>query len=163
MARGTNTDLILLQIAEGLQSLAKNPDLAQKIKDSYALNEAEQKQYEDALATIAKAEQITTDQAKREAAIVDVNILIAKQEKIEAFNDDTAKELSRQSMALQAQASQNAKDAADNAKEDTRLHNVSAALDDRAENLKEAEAQLAADQADLNRRITAINAQAITA
>ena len=67
--RNTQTDLVLLQIAEGLQNLAKNPDLSKSIAEAYALSEVEKAKADEAQAFIAQADQLRAELKQREDAI----------------------------------------------------------------------------------------------
>lgn len=161
MARNTNTDIAVLEIAASLQKIIQDPTLKDSIAKAHAMSSDMQKKLDDANSTITKAAQISADQKKREDAITDINLLIAKQAALKTFNEASAKDLADQSTVLKQIAAQNAIDATNNAKENTRLQNVSAALDDRANKLKQSENDVAATKADLNKRISVINAQAI--
>ena len=96
MARNVPTELILLEIAEGLQSLAKNPDLSQRIKDAYALSEGEKSQAEEARAIIAKSKEFLDDLEKQKSQYADIEERIKQAERIEQVNNLSAKFLAKE-------------------------------------------------------------------
>jgi hypothetical protein len=116
MPRNTQTNLVLLEIAQGLKELAKNPSLESSIKEAYELTEGEKLAYENALQTIANAESIKAELQAREDAIADIDKRIAEAEKLEAFNEDTLKSIQKQNSEIARAASKNAEDAVKNQK-----------------------------------------------
>lgn len=154
--RNTPTELVLLQIAEGLQTLAKNPDISAAIKDAYALSESEQKKADEARQIIASADAILADIKKREDALSHVEERIKEAEKLECFNADTLDSIRKQQAKIDSQEKINIANAKANEDESVRLKNISDALDDRADALANAEDNLAEARADLKKRADAM-------
>jgi DNA repair exonuclease SbcCD ATPase subunit len=75
-SRGTTTEILLMEIADGLSSLIKQPDLSNKIKEAYALNEAEQKAFEEAKATLSQAESLRAEITQKATKYQDIETKI---------------------------------------------------------------------------------------
>lgn len=159
MARNVPTELILLQIAEGLQTLAKNPDLSQIIKDANALSEAEKAKADDARATIANADQLLSDLKKKEDALADIGTRIAEAEKLENFNADTLRDISKRQNELNTQTQNNQVTASDNEKERRRLEEWQETLEDREDAVKLSEIESGQIKAELKNRAEIMKAQ----
>src|ERR1700748_738562 len=105
--RNTPTELVLLQIAEGLKSLIKNPDISEIVRKTYTLSEEEKAKAEEARLYMAQVDgirkQIDSDKAKYD----DVLQRIARAEALEAFNEDTLKTISKRSQELDAKEKAN--------------------------------------------------------
>lgn len=161
MARNVQTDLILLEIAEGLRSLSTDNDLSQKIKDAHALSDAEKAKADEARAVIAQAEQLRAELKQRENALVDVNTRVAEAKKIEDFNEDTLKKIAAIKNELDAQKDRNFQDAKKNDEERQRLEKVNDSVEVRESKVAEDEKEIAAIKADLKKRADAVQAQTI--
>lgn len=157
--RNTSTDLVLLQIAEGLQNLAKNPDLSKTITDAYALSEAERKTADESREFIAKADTLRAELKQREDAIADINERIAKAESVEAFNGDTFKLLNTKQNELDNQQKANEVVANANKAAQTELDKFQDLLDERESALLEGERNLEISKADLKKRSEIVTSQ----
>lgn len=156
--RNVPTELILLQIAEGLQALVSNKDLGSTIKKAHALNEAEAQKLKEAYETISNAETIRNELKKREDSLADVAERIAKAEMLEAANADTLAGIRGHYKDIEARAKQNIADAEDNIKERGRLEKLTASLEKRLEAVKLEEQAIAAAKEDLKKRSEAMKA-----
>lgn len=157
--RNTPTELILLQIAEGLQSLAKNPDLSKTIKEAYALSEAEKSKADEARAIIAQADQFTADLKRKQDALVDIDTRIAEAKKIEAYNEDEAKRLSILSNEISGREKAVKLVEAANEDRTKRLMDFQAELNAREVDLDDKAGEVAKGKADLKKRADILKAQ----
>ncbi len=157
--RNTPTEIILLQIAEGLQSIIKNPDLSQTIKDANALLESEKLKAEDARQLIAQADAIREELKKREDALSIVNDQICQAEKLENFNSDTLREIAKKNADLDKKANQNLDDFKSNQIEKQELSDLRASLDERALFLKNSENEITDMKNDLIKRANNMKAE----
>lgn len=92
-SRGAQTDVLLLEIAQGLANLQKDTNLSKKIKDAYALNEAEQKAFEDAQETISKSASFLAEIEKKKSELASVEDRIKAAVAVEEKNKSDAKDL----------------------------------------------------------------------
>lgn len=154
--RNIPTQLVMLEIAEGLKALIADKDLSKSIAEAYALSEEEQKKAEDAKAIIASADALMANIKKKEESLAIVDERIKKAEKLEKANTEALKSINKERVVLNAQAVANKTEAEANKKEAERLSGVSADLDARAEAVTKGEAELAEAKADFKRRTDAM-------
>lgn len=157
--RNLPTELVLLKIAEGLQTLVADKNLSNVIKDAYALSSAEQKKAEEARDIIARADEIRADFKKREDALANIDERIAIAESLEKSNEDIAKSLEKKRSDLAVEERKNIADASINQIEKDRLDSLQQFLDERASALADSEAENNALKADLKRRANILKAQ----
>lgn len=159
MARNLPTELILLEIAQGLQTLAKNPDLSKTITDAYALNEAEQKKADEAKILMASADQLRAELKAREDAIANIDERIAEAKGIEASNEALIIALDKRKADLNRQADENAVARALNAKEAERLGAIRDNLVEQSEAIKAETIELNRAKENFRKRVDSMKAQ----
>lgn len=154
--RNIPTQLVMLEIAEGLKTLIADKDLSKSISEAYALSDAEQKKAEEAKVIIASADSIRAELKAKEDTLADIDKRIEEAEKLEISNADMLKSIAKERSLLSAQKAALLTDSDANKKEALRLNNISAELDTRAEALTEGENELAEAKADFKRRTDAM-------
>lgn len=159
--RNVQTELVLLQIAQGLQSLVKNPDLSKSIKAYYELSETEKNQAEEARLLISKAGELRAELQRKEAEIGDVTTLIAQQKAIEKSNKERGEALNKLQGDLERQAEKNEIAAEANRQEAKRLESVAVALSARESRIKKDEEEIVQTRADLKKRADNISKMAM--
>ncbi len=107
MARNINTQLVLLEIAEGLKEFIKNPNLEQSIKDAHALTEFEQNKLNEARKIMENADALLADMVKREDFLKSTQERVLQAEKLEELNQNTLREISRQESILSTENAKN--------------------------------------------------------
>lgn len=154
--RNVPTELVLLQIAEGLQNLAKNPDLSKNIANAYALSKSEETKLNDARTLIANAAQIKAEFEKRENALKVVDERIAQAINQETQNTNTLKLITQKKNELDAQGRKNDTDSAANEAEKERLADLAESLENQQEELRIAQSDVDKIKSDLKRRSDAV-------
>ncbi len=162
MARNIHTNLILLEIAEGLKEIIKNPNLEQAIKDAYSLSEAEKTAAEDARAIIDSAAEQLADIEKKKAELAVIDDRIAEANKLELFNENTLKDIAKKNAALLARENIIAKAGQDQEKRTKSIDEKEKALDSREALIFGKNAELIEYEARLN-RAAAISQEALKA
>lgn len=154
--RNTPTELVLLEIAQGLQTLSKSTDLSKVITDAYGLKDSEIAKANDARAVIAKSDLFLADLKAKQDALADINERISVAQALDAKNKATQDDIAKRQGDLTIQAKKNADDAKAN---DTR----SGALDKRERDvtaretaIKTTETDIQNTKADLKRRSAAL-------
>lgn len=85
--KGAVTELVLMEIAEGLSSLMKNPDLSEKISAAYAFNESERQQLEEARNIIATADDVRAQLEEKAKEYDDIGTRIEKEVALKRANE----------------------------------------------------------------------------
>lgn len=158
--RNTPTELVLLQIAEGLQNLAKNPDLSKTIKDAYALSEDEKAKSEEARAVIVQSDKFLADLKAQKDALADIEERISEAEKLENFNADTLKSIRQQQSENAQYEARNDTVAGANEKKSSELDAREKFILSREAKIHEAESGLRLAKADFKKRTDLMKAQA---
>jgi hypothetical protein len=102
MARNVQTNLVLLEIAEGLKKFIQDPNLEASIKEAYALTESEKANVAAAQKTLDDAEKLLADIAKRESELGDINKRINEANAIEELNKQALAKITAENKALDA-------------------------------------------------------------
>lgn len=155
MARNTNTDLAILEIAVAMKKLIDNPNLEKTVSDAYTLSEAQEKEYEAAMEVIATASEIKASIAQERATLANIDERIAEAKKIEDFNADTLVEIRKEKSDIAKAADKNASDSLAIEKAVDEIEAIKADLDSRKEALDEKEAALIEYEARLNKAASA--------
>jgi len=158
--RNIPTELILLEIVDGIQSLMKNPELLQSIRDAYAFSQVEKEKYEQALEVMKNADQFLADVKKKEEAYLNVEDRIAQAEQLAKSNFDAGKELERVRSLNERQAYLNDQDAEKNLLEAKRLSDFEIALNKREAKLNQERDELEKQKSDLKKRADIVSATA---
>lgn len=106
MARNVQTNLVLLEIAEGLKKFIQDPNLEQSIKEAYALTEQEKENLAKAQKTLDDADALLADIAKRESELADINKRINEANAIEESNKNQLKDINKLLSQLEAKEKQ---------------------------------------------------------
>ena len=157
--RNVPTELVLLQIAEGLKSLVENPDLSQIIKDAYSLSESEKAKADEARQLISEADSIRAELKKKEDDLLVINGRIKDAEKLEAFNADTLADIKARERALSGEKEANRILAEKTMQEKKRLDAFSASLLEQAQEQKALQKELDDMRKKLNEKIAKIQAE----
>jgi len=95
MPRGATIEVLLMEIADGLFSLAKEPDLSDKIKAAYALNDAEKTTLDESRAIIANANSIRIEFETTAQKYSDIEDKITQATNIQNNNQDALVEIDK--------------------------------------------------------------------
>ena len=150
--RNTPTQLVLLEIAESLQQLIKNPDVSKSITDAYALMDSERAKAEDARNVMGKADKFLAEIKAKENALAVVNERIAEAGKLEKSNDDAMKKIAQLQSELDVYNKQNLANSKANELEKSRLVKERLDLEKRIDAVKEDEDKIKKVRADLKKR-----------
>ncbi len=137
--RNIPTELVLLQIAEGLQTLVKNPDLSKIIQDTYTLMDSERTKADESRQIIANADKFLAGLKSKQDALANIDERISEAEKLENFNSDSLREIAKEKAKIIKDAQKNADDAVANAQEKKRLDGIAIDLQSKLKDAKEKE------------------------
>lgn len=142
---GGTMEVLLMEIAEGLSVLIKNPDLSQKIKEVYALNDAEKIALEEARKTLGDADNLRAELAQEAKKYADMQSKIDKQNTIKKDNSELLEAIKKERELSTEKMTEITKGLQD-------LEALSKALDDRGAALDLREKKLNEAFEDLNRQ-----------
>lgn len=160
MARNVPTEIILLEIANGLKTIISDGNLDKKISGLYALNEDEQKKFEDAQATIVQADQLKANLAAEAANYSDVSARLAKAEQQEGINNNSLTIIEDAKKDIEASRQKNEEDAKANENKATELSKYESDLDERDIELAKAKDEISELRTELQTRLNNIAAAA---
>lgn len=126
--RNLPVDIILMEIAQGLQTLIQNKDLNATIASAYALSDAEKAKAEQAAATIAQADDLLAGIKKKEDEFSSVNERLKAAQDLEAKNAEDLKTIAIKERDTASQQSENVANALANEAEKKRLAAIKDAL-----------------------------------
>lgn len=157
--RNTPVELVVLRIAEHLQTLVKNPDLSKKIKDAYALADTEQAKLDKAVQTMAKSDQLLADIKKREDALAVIDDRIKKSEELEKINNEQLKAIGSAQREIEKKIAETNDFAAKTDARSKKLAESELTLAKREAVLKQEEESIASRKAELNKLTEIVKGQ----
>ncbi len=153
------TELMILEMAQGFQSLIKNPDLSKIIEDTYGLMDSQREKVREAEDIIRRADEFIADLNKKAEAYADIKQKISAAEKIESDNEETLKLISRRQRELDDQQERNKLDGEANKAEEKRLSVLKDALEEDRKQIDEEARVNASVKANLKKKADALKAQ----